>query len=86
MVNKEDPFARFGITKERWGELQRQYRELVMNQPPPGDHETLFSDWEAELLRKIFEHFGQEDPNVCALLANMMNYIIDRNYYTGSQR
>jgi hypothetical protein len=82
-----DEVSRFGFTEEEWKAFRERYRELSDSEPrekqPDG---MVFFDWEAERLRKAFEHFKDADPDVCAVLAHMMWYVTDRDYYTGRGR
>lgn len=79
--------SRFGFTEEEWDAFRERYRELLEDEPREKQPDGMtFFDWEAERLRKVFEHFKDTDPDVCAVLAHMMYYVTDRNYYTGMGR
>jgi len=79
--------SRFGFTVEEWEAFRERYQELLKSEPEKKESDGMvFFDWEAERLRKVFEHFRDTDPDVCAVLAHMMYYVNDRNYYTGRGR
>jgi len=76
--------SRFGFTNDDWKAFLERYRELSISESQEKQPDGMvFFDWEAERLRKAFEYFKDANPDVCAVLAHMMRYVTDRNYYTG---
>lgn len=79
--------SRFGFTPEEFKALHKRYEVLLNERPRDTQSDGMvFRDWEAEQLRKVFEHFKVADPDVCAVLVHMMWYVNDRNYFTGHGR
>lgn len=79
--------SRFGFTLEEWKKFSERYSQLSASEPGTKKSDGMvFLDWEADRLRKAFEHFKTADPDVCAVLAHMMWYVSDRDYYTGQGR
>ncbi len=79
--------SRFGFTEEEWRNFHERYSRLSASEPRTKNSDGMvFFDWEADRLRKAFEHFKTADPDVCAVLAHMMWYVNDRNRHTGEPR
>lgn len=79
--------SRFGFTKAEGRAFQELYAKLSNSSPREKEIDGMpFLDWEAERLRKVFEAFKETDPGVCAVLAHMIWYVADRDYYTSRQR
>jgi len=73
---------RIGITENDVARYRARFNELVTIMPAErhdaypekksldfGDH---FLDWEANLLGKVFGHFKEVDPDVCAMMWHLM--------------
>lgn len=79
--------SRFGITRDEWEAFRDRYSVLSSTMPDNTAPDGLcFRDWEAQQLRKVFEHFMTDNPDVCAVIAHMMWYVSDRNHHTREAR
>lgn len=77
-MSEQDPseITRFGFTKEEWLTFLTRYQDLLTSEASEPEEKQSdgieIFEWEAERLRKVFESFKDTDPDVCAVLANML--------------
>jgi len=76
---------RFGICQEKAERLRAEMRPLIARMPAvctlhqdkdilaTFDFGSHLLDWEAELLRQVFDHFKDVNPDVCVLLAYLVS-------------
>lgn len=84
---------RFGFSQEEAERLKAEMRPLIDRMPAVrslhkvegktwerNDFGAHMLDWEAELLRQVFEHFKGVNPDVCTLVAYLVRI---SNYHEG---